>query len=336
MYPGGLAPARRGVDARTSPPAPAGRPRGRSLGVGGLGLRLRGRRRCAGVAAWRAWAFGDRAVPVVAAGGLGCSSPLELRWLLRPHRHVPVVDRGAVPRAARRLRRPVRPVAGAHAGAAATSRGGRAACRSAPGRGADVRIVHLSDPVTRRWSTSWPGALIHAGTGYVVHRTVGGVAVPRRAGCSASGASSAAGGSTAGRSRIRRWKDRLPEAGALFAGGISKRHVPAADQGGLERFVVETRRAELGHWLAAARRAAVRAVEPAGGRRRSWSPTAWLVNLPFIAVQRYNRIRAARVRVVERRWRRGRAGRGQRVAARRRRGPGRRRRSRDTTGSSIP
>ena len=51
---------------------------------------------------------------------------------------------------------------------------------------------------------------------------------------------------------IHRWKDALPEAGALFPGGMSKRHLPPADRGGLERFAVETRRAELGHWLAAA------------------------------------------------------------------------------------
>src|SRR5215204_6043511 len=51
---------------------------------------------------------------------------------------------------------------------------------------------------------------------------------------------------------IRWWKSRLPEAGALFAGGMSKRHLPAAEAGGLVRFVAETRRAELGHWSAMA------------------------------------------------------------------------------------
>ena len=46
--------------------------------------------------------------------------------------------------------------------------------------------------------------------------------------------------------RINRWKDRLPEAGALFAGGVSKRQLPSYDVAGLELFVRETRRAELG------------------------------------------------------------------------------------------
>jgi len=45
--------------------------------------------------------------------------------------------------------------------------------------------------------------------------------------------------------RIKRWKDRLPEAGALFRGGFSKRRVMATDPVYLERFAVETRRAEL-------------------------------------------------------------------------------------------
>lgn len=93
---------------------------------------------------------------------------------------------------------------------------------------------------------------------------------------------------------IRRWKDRLPEAGALFAGGVSKRHLPPAAEGGLERFVVETRRAELGHWLA---------LLP-GPLAVLWNPPVGavamvaygvLANLPFIAVQRFNRQRAQRV-----------------------------------------
>ena len=51
---------------------------------------------------------------------------------------------------------------------------------------------------------------------------------------------------------IHRWKDRLPEAGALFAGGVSKRELPGRDADGLRTFVRETRRAELTHWWAMA------------------------------------------------------------------------------------
>jgi glycosyl-4,4'-diaponeurosporenoate acyltransferase len=94
--------------------------------------------------------------------------------------------------------------------------------------------------------------------------------------------------------RIRRWKDRVPEAGALFPGGVSKRRLPALADGGLERVVVETRRAELGHWLALV----------LGPVAVVWNPPVGVVlmvaygvvaNLPFIAIQRYNRLRAQRV-----------------------------------------
>lgn len=89
---------------------------------------------------------------------------------------------------------------------------------------------------------------------------------------------------------IQRWKDRLPEAGALFAGGVSKRQLPSADTQGLHRFVRETRRAELTHWWAMA----------CGPLFILWNPpyaAAILIaygigiNLPFIAIQRYNRFR---------------------------------------------
>ena len=90
--------------------------------------------------------------------------------------------------------------------------------------------------------------------------------------------------------RINRWKDALPEAGALFAGGVSKRELPALDKSGLELFVRETRRAELGHWWAML----------AGPVFMLWNPPAIAavligygiaINLPFIAIQRYNRFR---------------------------------------------
>lgn len=116
------------------------------------------------------------------------------------------------------------------------------------------------------------------------------------------------------RAGIRRWKDRLPEAGALFAGGVSKRTIPTTSDGGLARLVVETRRAEWGHWLAAG----------CAPLFALWNPlpiaVAMLaygaaVNSPFIAIQRYNRLRASR------------------ISSRR---ADRSRSSRDTTGTSMP
>jgi glycosyl-4,4'-diaponeurosporenoate acyltransferase len=99
---------------------------------------------------------------------------------------------------------------------------------------------------------------------------------------------------------IRAWKDRLPEAGALFAGGVSKRRIPGRDTTSLQRFMVETRRAEYGHWAALA----------CGPLFVLWNPPlvaalmigyGITVNLPFIAIQRYNRARVGRV--LARRWR---------------------------------
>ena len=49
------------------------------------------------------------------------------------------------------------------------------------------------------------------------------------------------------RLHVRRWKDRVPEAGT-FSGGYSKRHLPPTAGRGIERFALETRRAELAHW----------------------------------------------------------------------------------------
>src|SRR5438132_1706658 len=57
------------------------------------------------------------------------------------------------------------------------------------------------------------------------------------------------GGRLYERLMIKRWKDRLPEAGALFTGGTSKRSLRTRDREVLERFVVETRRAEWTHWV---------------------------------------------------------------------------------------
>ena len=94
------------------------------------------------------------------------------------------------------------------------------------------------------------------------------------------------------RLRIHRWKDRLPEAGAIFGDGLSKRQLPAYDMAGLQLFARETRRAELAHWWALF----------CGPVFVLWNPplaSALLigygvgVNLPFIAIQRYNRVRIA-------------------------------------------
>ena len=102
------------------------------------------------------------------------------------------------------------------------------------------------------------------------------------------------GGRVYARASVRRWKDRLPDAGGLFTGGVSKRQIATRRPEALTRLAVETRRAELVHWL-------IPAFTPAFA---VWNP-AWLVaamaayavvaNVPCIVVQRYNRARVFRV-----------------------------------------
>lgn len=135
-------------------------------------------------------------------------------------------------------------------------------------------------------------AIIHAGTGYLVHRfPVGWLDADRwwfRA------RRIERGGQLYERLGIKRWKDRLPEAGALFAGGVSKRSLIGRSPAGLRRFATETRRAELGHVLAAS----------GGPLFFLWNPPgvgavmvayALMINAPFVAIQRYNRLRIARL-----------------------------------------
>ena len=96
------------------------------------------------------------------------------------------------------------------------------------------------------------------------------------------------------RLQINQWKDRLPEAGGLFPGGVAKRSLGAGGVADLEALVVETRRAEHAHWGMAAGVAVT----------MLWNPwwavpvnlgVAAVSNLPCIAVQRYNRARLTRI-----------------------------------------
>ncbi len=90
--------------------------------------------------------------------------------------------------------------------------------------------------------------------------------------------------------RVRRWKSVLPEGGAVFPGGVSKRTLLGRDADALRRYALETRRGELGHWLAVS----------ATPLFALWNP-AWLMpfmvlyaavtNAPCIIAMRYNRLR---------------------------------------------
>lgn len=93
---------------------------------------------------------------------------------------------------------------------------------------------------------------------------------------------------------IKRWKDKLPEAGALFTGGFSKRSVRTRNREVLERFVIETRRAEWTHWT-------IMLATPVFIVWNWWWVEIAMVayalaaNLPCLLVQRYNRARLTRL-----------------------------------------
>ena len=93
--------------------------------------------------------------------------------------------------------------------------------------------------------------------------------------------------------RIKQWKHRLPELGALFDGGFAKRSV-ARDVAFIERFICETRRAEWVHWIALSLWPVFAIWNPpwAVGVMFSY---AVVVNVPCLLVQRYNRLRLQRV-----------------------------------------
>lgn len=94
--------------------------------------------------------------------------------------------------------------------------------------------------------------------------------------------------------RVARWKDRVPEAGGLFAGGYPKRRVRSRETSDLEHFRSETIRAERVHWLILASTPIhllwCRPIVAAG-----MVAFGVLFTVPFIVIQRYNRGRLERL-----------------------------------------
>lgn len=95
--------------------------------------------------------------------------------------------------------------------------------------------------------------------------------------------------------RVRRWKDRLPDAAGWF-GGFTKKHLARRDAGYLRDFRIETCRGEAAHW----------AQWLVISGFAVWTPWPWalvlpgyaaLSNLPCILLQRHNRLRLGRVLV---------------------------------------
>ena len=97
----------------------------------------------------------------------------------------------------------------------------------------------------------------------------------------------------AGPPGIRIWKRWIPDAGGALPGGVPKASLVRRDPVALRRLRVETRRAELVHWL----------LWPAGLLSALWLPPegvavnlvfGTLFNLPCVLLQRFNRWRLRR------------------------------------------
>ena len=89
---------------------------------------------------------------------------------------------------------------------------------------------------------------------------------------------------------IKRWKDRLPDAASWIGGGFAKGALAGRDPNYLRRFIQETWRGELCHWVALG-------FAPLFFLWNPWWGDAVIVvyaiaaNLPCILAQRYNRLR---------------------------------------------
>lgn len=94
--------------------------------------------------------------------------------------------------------------------------------------------------------------------------------------------------------RVNVWKDKLPDGASLFNVGYKKKQLPDKRSLTITQFIKETKRAELTHWLL---------LIPAP-LFFFWNPLwagllillyAVIANIPFIIIQRYNRIRLYKV-----------------------------------------
>ena len=93
---------------------------------------------------------------------------------------------------------------------------------------------------------------------------------------------------------IKRWKDRLPDAAGWFRGGFKKSRLAGIEPDYLRRFIRETWRGELCHWLAIACAPLFFLWNPWWGDFIIASYAA-AANLPCILTQRYNRSRFQRM-----------------------------------------
>ncbi|MFZ3591653.1 glycosyl-4,4'-diaponeurosporenoate acyltransferase [Bacillus sp. DJP31] len=99
--------------------------------------------------------------------------------------------------------------------------------------------------------------------------------------------------------RIKKWKEKVPDAADWFFGGIKKRDICMKSKKGMQRFILESKRAELSHYLQ---------ILPApifftfNDFYSGWFMIlyAFCFHTPFIFIQRYNRYRLESI--LSRKW----------------------------------
>jgi glycosyl-4,4'-diaponeurosporenoate acyltransferase len=93
---------------------------------------------------------------------------------------------------------------------------------------------------------------------------------------------------------VQKWKDKLPDGGALFGGNFSKKHLTGRSQPELQSFLCETVRGEIVHWLALLATPVFFIFNPPWA---CWLMVGYAIaaNLPCIIAQRYNRLRVASI-----------------------------------------
>lgn len=90
--------------------------------------------------------------------------------------------------------------------------------------------------------------------------------------------------------QIKKWKELLPDGSALFKKGFRKKRMTSSNPEYLQKFIIETGRAEIVHWI-------VILFSPVffiwNYPWAGWVMIAYAIiaNMPCILAQRYNRIR---------------------------------------------
>ena len=94
--------------------------------------------------------------------------------------------------------------------------------------------------------------------------------------------------------KVKRWKRVIPDGAAIFRNGFRKKNLHSSDTAYIQRFIVETCRGELTHWI-------IFAFSIIFFLWNMWwvgmimIAYALVVNIPCVITQRYNRIRLRRI-----------------------------------------